>query len=334
MDEPIYPTYKVAVLGSVLAGNGISIESLLDGTGIDPDAIHSSATRISRRQLVSTYKNAARLSPIAGVGLAAGQRLHVSEYGMYGYALISSANLQEALALSIKYHQLATPTVTMTLSIDDDDTLASFGMHDVLNMDDLIPFNLELQFSLVLSLFRDMVGEDFKFKAIRATYADPGYTEKYRELFECPVYFEQPKNELIFDEWWLAKPLVRSNPITAEHTREICRQILVEMKSQSGVAYEVNELLSQDLRANCDIESVARHLHMTARTLRRKLSNEGTSFQELLREVRTQIAIAYLRNTGISIEDIAFRLSFSDAANFRHAFKRWTGHSPGHYRGK
>lgn len=332
MDEQIYPTYKIAVLDSVLAEQGIATAELLDGSGIDPETIHSASARISRRQLIITYQNAVRLSKEEAPGLKAGERLHVSEYGMYGYALISSANLKEALGLSIKYHQLATPTVRMSLEVDDDETTAIFGMEDVLQLDELIPFNLELQFSLVLSLFKDMVGDDFAFQEIRAAYPDPGYPERYRELFGCAVTFEQPRNELRFDEWWLGKELVRSNPITAEHTREICRQILMEMKTQEGLASEVNELLTRDLRAYSDIESLARRLHMTSRTLRRKLSAQGTSFQELLREVRTQLAIAYLRDTRMGIEDIAFQLSFSDAANFRHAFKRWTGESPGHYR--
>jgi len=332
LDEQIYPTYKVAVLASVLAEQGVATNELLEGTGIDPASIHSSATRISRRQLVATYRNAVRLSTSKGVGLEAGERLRLSEYGMYGYALVSSANLKEALELSIKYHQLATPTVRMSLEIDDDDTVASFVMEDVLELEELIPFNLELQFSLVLSLFKDMVGEEFSFQEIRATYRDPGYSAEYATLFGCPILFEQSRNELRFDEWWLGKNLVHSNPITAEHTREVCRQILLEMKSREGVASKVNELLSADIRANSDIETVAKHLNMTSRTLRRKLSAQGTSFQELLCDVRTQFAIAYLKETGISIDDIADRLGFSDAANFRHAFKRWTGHSPGHFR--
>jgi AraC-like DNA-binding protein len=321
------------VLDSVLGEQGVGTADLLAGSGIDPDAIRSSATRISRRQLITTYCNAVRLSPTAGLGLIAGKRLHVTEYGMYGYALISSANLKEALELSIRYHELATPTVRMNLDIDDDDTTAIFGMTDVLQLEALIPFNLELQFSLVLSLFKDMVGDDFAFQEIRASYHDPGYRERYAEMFGCQVLFGQARNELRFDEWWLGRELVRSNPITAEHTREICRQILAGMKVQEGLASEVNELLTQDLRAYCDIESLAQRLHMTSRTLRRKLGNQGTSFQELLREVRTQLAIAYLRNTSISLDDIAYRLGFSDAANFRHAFKRWTGNSPGTYRG-
>lgn len=334
LDEQIYPTYKIAVLDSVLTGEGVASADLLDSTGIAAKSIRSSSTRISRRQLISVYRNAVRLAREPGLGLSAGERLHVTEYGMYGYALISSATLREALELSIKYHQLATPTVRMTLDVDDDDTIAIFRMEDVLDIDELIPFNLELQFSLVYSLFKDMVGEEFKFDEIWATYPDPGYAQKYRDLFGCSVRFEQPHNELRFNEWWLSKALVRSNPITAEHTRDICRQLLLEMKSSDGLAAEVNELLMTDIRACSDIESLAQRLNTTSRTLRRKLNAEGTSFQELLRDVRTQLAIAYLRDTSISLDDIAYRLRFSDAANFRHAFKRWTGKSPGEYRGR
>lgn len=333
LDEQIYPSYKIAALDSVLREQGIPTASLLEGTGIDATAIRSSTTRISRRQLTLTYRNAVRLSDDPALGLTGGERLHVTAYGMYGYALISSANLREALELSIRYHQLATPTVRMTLTIDDDDAVAIFGMEDALGIDELIRFNLELQFSLVLSLFRDMVGDDFAFQQIRATFPDPGHANRYADLFGCPVLFDQARNELRFDEWWLGRELVRSNPITAEHTREVCRQILSEMNAHEGFASEVRALITADVRAYSDVESIARSLHMTSRTLRRKLSNQGTSFQQLLREVRTQIAIAYLRDTSMSIDDIAERLGFSDAANFRHAFKRWTEHSPGHYRG-
>lgn len=334
LDEQIYPSYKIAALDSVLSEQGIPTAALLEGTGIDAASIRSSATRISRRQLTLTYQNAVRLSDDPALGLVGGERLHVTAYGMYGYALISSANLREALELSIKYHQLATPTVRMTLAVDDDDAVAIFGMEDALGIDGLVQFNLELQFSLVFSLFRDMVGDDFAFQEIRATYPDPGHASRYTNLFACPVLFDQPRNELRFDEWWLGRELVRSNPITAEHTREICRQILSEMKAHEGLASEVRALITGDVRAYGDAESIARTLHMTPRTLRRKLGNQGTSFQELLREARTQIAIAYLRDTSMNIEDIAERLGFSDAANFRHAFKRWTEHSPGYYRGR
>jgi len=82
-----------------------------------------------------------------------------------------------------------------------------------------------------------------------------------------------------------------------------------------------------------DIETVAAQMAISSRTLRRRLLAEGSSFQQLLDEVRHQLALDYLRRTRMSTEDIAAALGFSDAANFRHAFKRWSGLSPAAWRG-
>ena len=81
-----------------------------------------------------------------------------------------------------------------------------------------------------------------------------------------------------------------------------------------------------------DIETVAGELTITSRTLRRQLQAEGTTFRALLADVRCRLARDYLRTTGMSTEDVAAALGYSDAANFRHAFKRWTGEPPGRHR--
>ena len=81
-----------------------------------------------------------------------------------------------------------------------------------------------------------------------------------------------------------------------------------------------------------DLEQIAESLYMTSRTLRRKLDAEGTSYSELLTRLRKALAIDYLRTTMLSTEDIALKLGFSDAVGFRHAFKRWTGKTPGDFR--
>ena len=81
-----------------------------------------------------------------------------------------------------------------------------------------------------------------------------------------------------------------------------------------------------------DMETLARKLNTTSRTLRRRLHLEGTSYQDLLAEVRCNLAKEYLRSTRMTTEDIAETLGFSDAANFRHAFRRWTGKNPSDFR--
>ena len=331
MQGKIYPTYKIAALDAELTALHVPTDVLLANTGLKAAEIHSPATRIAREQLIQAYRNALSASPVADIALRTGQRLRLSAYGMYGYALVASANLRDALEFSIRYHELATPTVRMSLRLADDENQAIFAMQDIIGDESIYRFNLELQFSLVQSLFRDMAGEDFCFSRINAAYPQPPDCD-YAPYLEAEIQFDAPANEMRFDEWWLTKPLLRANPITATMLQETCDQILHEMKSKMGFARQVRDILSADLRNASNIDAVAQRLDSTARTLRRRLNEEGTSFQQLLAEVRASFAIAFLRDTQMTVDDIAERLGFSDAANFRHAFKRWTGHTPSHYR--
>lgn len=333
MEERIYPTFKIEVLDNLLAAEGVETQQLLEGTCIEADSIRSADTRITQQELVKVYQNAQRLTPQPGrLALNAGQQLRLASYGMYGFAMMTSPNFRQALDFSVRYHQLATPTVLMSLSIDDDEELAIMRIQDVLHIPPLQLFNLELQFSLFQSLSRDMVSDDFCFDSIATTYDRPEHYADYEATFGCPIHFNQPQNELRFKEWWLQQPLRNANPITADLTRQVCDKVLATMQPRKGTAEAVNALLSQNLRAYHNIERVAAQLSMSSRTLRRKLTDEQVSFQDLQRESRERFAIAFLRETNMSIEDIAEQLGFSEAANFRRAFKQWTGRVPSSYR--
>ena len=332
-DDRIYPPYKIAALGRLLEEQGQPIDLLLEGTGLDPAEVNRAQTRISQRQLALAYRNAVGASRDPGIALEAGARMRITTYGMYGYAMMSSADLGEALAFAVKYHEMAAPTVRMSFEHDDDEAVAIMTAQDLLADEEILVFNLELQLSLMMSLVRELVGDKFALSEVRASYPKPRYADRYAAHFRCPVRFGHPRDELRFDEWWLRVPLVRSNPITLEMTREICDRALREIALGGGLARRVHEVISADLRRYCDIESVAAELAMTSRTLRRRLADEKTTFQDLLREIRTQFAITYLRETEMKIEDIADRVGFSDAANFRHAFRRWTNKSPSEFRG-
>lgn len=331
MDELIYPTYKIATLNQVLIELGMPPDKLLEGTSLTPEGILSNTTRISRRQVIQVYRQLVAITTDPAIGLIAGQRLGMTNYGIYGYAMISSASLREALLFSIKYHEMATPTVRMSLH-DDHEDYASFRFDDLLRIDVLYSFNVEMQFSLIYSLFKDMAGYDFRYSSVCAKFPQPAHADKYQQILECPAFFRQEHNEMRFDKAWLDKPLVRANPITASTARELCDQVLLEMRTHEGLAHQVYEVITEDIRQYSKIEAVAERLHMSARTLRRKLTQQDASYQQILMDVRRQLAVEFLRHTKFSSEEIAERLGFTDAANFRHAFKRWTNKTTGDYR--
>ena len=114
---------------------------------------------------------------------------------------------------------------------------------------------------------------------------------------------------------------------------EMCEQLLDEVNRAGGVAADIRRLLIEQPGRYPSIETIASQLNMHSRALRRRLEAEGTSYRELLAEVRMRLAIEYLRKTQMTNEEIASRLGYSEAANFRHAFTRWTGKSPSDFRG-
>lgn len=106
----------------------------------------------------------------------------------------------------------------------------------------------------------------------------------------------------------------------------------VNLELRAGTVGKVRNLLSKDVARRPSFAAVAKMLNIPSRTLRRHLQMQNTSFRHLSDELRIDVALRYLRGTEMTNDDIAFALGFSDAANFRHAFRRWTGKAPKHYR--
>ena len=123
-----------------------------------------------------------------------------------------------------------------------------------------------------------------------------------------------------------------ADPITNTTAREICERMLSEVSDAGSISANIRRALMEQPGRFPNVEAMAETLAMHPRALRRRLETENTSYRDLLAEVRMRLAIEYLRKTRMTNEDIASRLGYSDAANFRHAFARWTGKSPSEFR--
>lgn len=333
IDDRIDPPHKVAVLVDILAEEGIMPADALAGSGIEPDQVRAPAARISARQLLTVFSNAARLSKDPGIAIKAGKRIHITHFGMYGYALLSSSTPRDAIDFAIKYRPLAAPLIGLHFeeaageAVWKFSDLLSLGVHS-----ELFRFVLEFQLGTQLSLHGDILGKPVPPLEIRVAYAPPTHASVYEELLGCPVRFDQTSNELRFNRNWLEQKLTYANPITAALVRETCDRLLAELKMSSGMAGKVFNILMAQPGRFPGLETIADQLHVTSRTLRRKLQAQDTSYQTILTDVRKQLAIDYLQKTRMSTEDIAASLGFSDAANFRAAFKKWTGKTPSDFR--
>ena len=332
-DDKIYAPYKLATLVDTVAEMGIGAKTALARTGLKPEDLRNPSVKTSVRQLVQACRNVIEENAAPDTGFRVGMRMHISSYGMYGYALLCCETLRDVTQLAVKYHRLATPTVAMSFREEDGEAVWSFdNIVDLDPSDPLYRFLVEVQYGIHTVLGRDLLGPAFVLTKVRARYAAPPHRVAYRRHLGGTAEFNQPVDELRYAASLLDRPLTYRNPLTAAMVTEVCERLLEDARRETGIASSVYRLLMQVPGRFDDLETLASRLDTTARTLRRRLQQEGTSYQEILAEVRCRLAKEYLRTTRMTTEDIAEMLGFSESANFRHAFKRWTGKAPSDFR--
>ncbi|MDE2158621.1 MAG: AraC family transcriptional regulator ligand-binding domain-containing protein, partial [Burkholderiales bacterium] len=258
---------------------------------------------------------------------------------LYGYALLCAETLRHAFDLAVRYHGLATPVMACDWSQQGDRIVWTYA--PCARAPDPAPrawsarehqFFLDMQFALHVTMTKDAMGPWCAPALARYSTPQPAHAEAIAEALGCGVLFDQPRNELHYPARWLDRSSHLANPITAAQMSGTCARLLEEFKWQSGLARRVVDELTRTPGRFPELDSVAAALCISARTLRRKLEAEGTSYSGLLAHVRHALAVDYLSSTLLSIDDVAAALQFSDTASFRHAFKRWSGRTPNEFR--
>jgi AraC-like DNA-binding protein len=332
--DRIYRPTKLAAVVDALREDGVLPKDVLRGVGVGANDLHSPDTLISLEQLLAGCKNAIRLSRDPSLPFRIGSMIHVSAYGMYGYAILCSTDFRKTFRFCVKYHVLATPLVTFSFA--EREGLGIWTIDPIphpLVDQQLYRFIVEMQIGVHLSLQRDVMGPSFCPKEITLTYSRRSDDFRLVEAMTgCTLRFEQPANQFIFDSHLMDKPAKLGNQSTYADVVKLCDELLADLSLRTGVAGKIRASLLQDIAAPRTFAATARKLGTTTRTLRRQLRQQGTSFRKLVDELRIQVAVKYLRDTVMTNEDIATAMGFSDPANFRHAFRRWTGKTPGEFR--
>lgn len=333
-NEKRYAPYKMAALVEVLNEQGIPAQKSLSGTGLHPESLNQPGTLTSIRQYITVCHNALALSKDPETPFRVGSRIPLSAYGMYGFALVCSPTIREYFQIAVRYHQLATPLLSMTWREERNCaswvlTMSAQGAHP----DALMRFLMEQQLTQLATHLRGVVEKERCLPlSASLSYAAPGHVHLYRRYLRCQTRFRQPVTELCYPRAILTEKPRMAHGLTWKIMQETCDRIL-ETKTSSGVAGEVYQIIASTPGHSPTMDDVAQRLAMTVRTLHRRLHSEGLSFTQIMDDVRCNMAKEYLRSTKLSTEDISELVGFSEAANFRHAFRRWTGSTPARYRG-
>lgn len=330
LTEPLVPVNIPATMIRVGQEKGISASELLINTGISSDQLSDPSARLTYQQMLLLADNLMKKYPEETLGLDLGKAININQFGMLGYAILSCADLRSAIRLGIKYHTLVDPAFTFELIEQGETTAVRLTSH--------IPFEpmyrllCDVFVGIFVTLARFLTGRDVCAREIHVNHPAPSYVPAYEELARCPVLFDQPRTELIIDTELLNTPLAMADSATAAMAEAQCAEILARMGPKEGVVAKVRRILLRNPGTFPPVDVVASQLATSTRTLSRSLQDVGTSYQRILDEVRKEMAIEYLRNSNLPIEELAALVGYSDPSNFRKAFRRWTQHAPSYYR--
>ena len=332
--DKVYETTKLGAVFNMLVSHGIPADAILRDVNIPLEDVHSPQARISLTQLMAVCRNALRLSTDRHLPYRVGASIHISTYGMYGYALLCCPDFRKAMEFAMRYHALAAPLATIDFREDEADARWTIepSIHALADSA-LYRFVAEMQIGIHISLMRDIMGPGFAPIEIKLAYPQAADFDLPLDQVGCPTRFEQPANQIIFKSQWLDRSADLGNKTTYPTIVALCDDLLGDLKLRVGVAGKIRAVLLRDIANPPSFETIAKLLGVNDRSLRRQLRQQGFSFRGLRDELRTQLALKYLRNTTLANEDIALALGFSDAANFRRAFHRWTNKAPSDIRG-
>ncbi len=331
LDQRTIGIGQVIGLIETMKAEGISADEILAGTGITAAELENPEARVSCRSRIRQLENVVERVPPGFWLTWRTNEVSVSDYGLLGYAMMSSATLERAIQIAVKYHKTAGAMFDLRFLEEGGDGVIRLehmlagGTVGQLVVDDL--------FTSITPLVRLLTGrEDFNPRVIHFTHSVPEYADKYLDVFDCPILFDQSFAEYRFDASLLSQPLAEADANAARACEESCRHLLNQMEIEEDLISRICHVLLSRPGEFPSLNAVADEMKLGTRTLRRRLQALGTSYQKVLDDVKRELAIEYLQTTNLSVQEISDLLDYSEVTNFRRAFLRWVGLSPYQYR--
>lgn len=329
--EPFLHTLAITqVILHYAAEHGVDKETCLAGTQISPDLLGDADTLITPDQEMRLIENLILgLSDRPAAGFELGLCYTVATFGTWGFALRTSRNLREALERAVRYLPLSTAYCRFSIVAQGEMLEIRADPSDI--PAPLRQFLLERDLGTAIQLIQELNLGGHPIRSLQLSGPTLPYAQQMQELCGLPISFGHPRNTLVLSQAVSQRPLPTYDEHLVRLLEDQCRQLL-QRRQLDGIAGQVRQQLLGGMGLVTSLDDMAAALHLSTRSLRRKLDAERTSYRALVNDVRRQLADQLLRSTTMKIEELAAHLGYADTASFTRAFRRWHGLSPGQYR--
>lgn len=312
---------------------GIDARPILEKYGLDnlpPGAMISQADELAVLADIAPLLAHDPLAPIK-----VGSNFGLSGYGVLAMMLMNCATIYDAIQMGIRYQGLTFLFSEMRFSLDNDE--AALVLEPCLLPEHLQRFIIDRDLAgtfQFISLMQSVLGQSGRPLRVDIPYPEPTEANFYREKLGCPVQFNSDLVRFVIDSNLLRQPLPNASSTALALYQQQCDDILQqrEYARTGALAQQVKHYLSLFHAGFPTISQCAAAFGRSERQFRRLLKEENQQFQQILDEVKQEKACQLLNNSGLSVEQVALQLGYTEAAAFIRAFRKWQGLTPAQYR--
>ena len=311
----------------VLAKYQLDSAEVFRAAGIDPEPYRDPDSRLQLSAVRKLWAQCERLTKNPCFAFEAGMAALPANFHALGYAWLASRNVREALERLVRYHRLVSTAIDVRLETREAELelrieSAPGWPHE----------SIDAATTAVVSMCRDITYEEFKPLWVEMSRPQPTCSKQLARFFACPVHYSAERTCIVFRRDQAEKFLPRQNPALARANDEVALRYIAQMDRHDVLSRAKLALIDMLSNGEPTRAALAHRLHMSERTLGRRLSDRGVSFRALLDSVRKELALGYIDEPRHAVTDVAYMLGFSDQSNFARSFRRWTGHTPSQYR--
>lgn len=330
LQPAIHPVYA-RLLCAELRRRGFTEAAIVAGTRLDWTSLHGDNRFLSLEQFRRLVLHAMALSQCPWLGFEVGRNSQLGQHGALGQAVAASANVPEAMALCQRYMPIRQRMAGLRI-----DTTPRFAIvaEEFFLPPEAREFLLGYLAGTLLRLLEAVTGQPLRDEIeLEWPFPAPPWAAEYQRLATRNSFGHDRLRGFIAPAL-LARPSLAADPEALRVAQRECDRQLQAQTRGGSLTQRVQQRLAACAGHYPGLEDMAAGEHVSARTLIRRLQDEGTSYQQLLDSVREELACWLLLQTPLPVESVAERLGYTDTSNFSRTFRRWTGMTPRDFRGE
>ncbi len=309
---------------------GVDRADLLRAAKIDETQLRDPDARIPLHAIARLWQAAALRVPDPTFGLRLGADVRARELGLVGYTMAFSGTVGAALTRLSRYDSIVSESLVVHLDPGAEGTWVRIDVQPALQA---FRPAADARLASLLSVCREIAAAPITPLTVHLPYRRPADVKEYEKFFRAPLEFGALATALLLGKDDLARPVSSSDEVLTGYLDHLAQQLLTTLGIEHTIRDRVRRLLWSSLSDGVpDLNDVARQLGMSARTLQRRLRDEGTTFAMVLTEFRQDMARPLLREGRLAVSEVAFLLGYEDPSSFQRAFRRWSGYSPRAFR--